>query len=243
MPAILVLGSGSDIAKSIARKFAKKGYSIQLAGRKKEQMERLKKDLKSRYNIEATTHIFDATDYDSHSDFAAALPQLPDVVVYSAGYMSEQTEAETDWLKTQNMIEVNYAGAVSILNQFARLFAERERGCIIGISSVAGDRGRGSNYIYGSTKAAFTAYLSGLRNQLYKKGVQVITVKPGFVYTKMTQHLDLPQMLTARPEEVADHVFKAVQKKRNITYVKPAWKWIMIVIKNIPENIFKKTNL
>src|SRR5690606_19069848 len=124
------------IAKAIARKFAKKDYSIQLAGRKKEQMERLKKDLKNRYNTEATTHIFDAADYDSHSNFAASLPQLPDVVVYSAGYMSEQAEAEADWLKTQNMIEVNYAGAVSILNQFARLFAERGRGCIIGISSV-----------------------------------------------------------------------------------------------------------
>lgn len=243
MPTILILGSGSDIAKAIAREFAKNGYAVQLAGRKEEQMERLKKDLISRYNTEVTTFMFDATAYNSHSAFASSLPQLPDVVVYSAGYMCEQSEAETEWYKAQNMIEVNYAGAISVLNQFARLFAERKSGCIIGISSVAGDRGRSSNYIYGSTKAAFTAYLSGLRNQLYKNDVQVITIKPGFVYTKMTQHLDLPKLLTAQPQEVADHVYKAVQKKKNIIYAKPVWRWIMTVIKAAPENIFKKTNL
>lgn len=240
---ILILGSGSDISKAIARKFARQHYSIQLAGRKTEQMERLKKDLEARFDATVSCHLFDAEDFGAHAGFISSLPGLPDIVVYSAGAMSEQTDALKDWEKTKSMMDVNYAGAVSILNKFAMLFGERKSGCIIGISSVAGDRGRGSNYIYGSTKAAFTAYLSGLRNELFKKNVQVITVKPGFVYTKMTQEIKLPPRLTAKPEQVADKIYEAVLKKKSVIYVKPLWKWIMQIIKIIPEPVFKRTSL
>jgi short-subunit dehydrogenase len=240
---ILILGAGSDIAKAIARVFAGHGYAIQLAGRNPEQMERLRLDLTGRYEAEVFCHHFDATDFASHEPFVSSLRKLPEVIVYSAGSMSEQNEAQQDWDKTQNMINVNYSGAVSILNRFAILFSERASGCIVGISSVAGDRGRGSNYIYGSTKAAFSAYLSGLRNELFKKDVQVITVKPGFVYTKMTHHLALPPRLTTYPDKVAKAIFLAVEKKKSVLYVGPLWRWIMQVIKVIPEPIFKRTNL
>lgn len=240
---ILILGAGSDIAKAIAREFASHGFDIQLAGRNPEQMERLQKDLISRYNANATTHYFDAADFDSHAAFVSALTMTPDVVVYSAGAMSDQIEAARDWKKTKSMVDVNYAGAVSVLNQFATIFGERKAGCIVGISSVAGDRGRGSNYIYGSTKAAFTAYLSGLRNELFKKNVQVLTVKPGFVYTKMTHHLSLPAKLTAQPEKVAEEIYHAVIKRKDIIYVKPVWRWIMQVIRCMPEPVFKRTKL
>lgn len=240
---ILILGSGSDIAKAIARKFARQHYSVQLAGRNAEQMERLKKDLEARFDTNVSCHLFDAEDFGAHASFISSLPRLPEIVVYSAGSMSEQTEAQHNWEKAKSMIDVNYAGAMSILNQFALIFDERKSGCIIGISSVAGDRGRGSNYIYGSTKAAFTAYLSGLRNELFKKNVQVITVKPGFVYTKMTHEISLPPKLTARPEQVADKIYAAVLKKKETIYVKPLWKWIMQIIKIIPEPVFKRTNL
>src|SRR5690625_2562664 len=168
---ILILGSGSDIAKAIARKFAGQGYAIQLAGRKETQMKRLQKDLVNRFNTRVTCHPFDATNFNSHATFVRDLPVLPDVVVYAAGAMAEQKEAEADWTKIKNMIEVNYMGAVSVINQLASHFKERGTGCLVGISSVAGDRGRGSNYLYGSTKAAFTAYLSGLRNQLDNKNI------------------------------------------------------------------------
>lgn len=240
---VLILGSGSDMAKMIAREFAKHTYAVLLAGRNPEQMDILRKDLTSRYDIESTTHYFDATDFNSHATFVSKLSALPDIVIYTAGSMSEQEDAQKNWTLSKSMIDVNYIGAVSILNQFARLFSERRSGCIIGISSVAGDRGRGSNYIYGSTKAGLTAYLSGLRNELHKKNIQVITVKPGFVYTKMTQHLSLPPMLTAQSGRVADAIYNAVLKKKDVIYVKPLWRWIMQIIKVVPETVFKRTNL
>jgi short-subunit dehydrogenase len=114
---------------------------------------------------------------------------------------------------------------------------------MIGISSVAGERGRQSNYIYGSAKGALSLYLSGLRNRLSRRSVHVMTVLPGFINTKMTAHLDLPEKLTARPEDVARDVYQAYIKNKNIVYSRWFWKWIMWVIKVIPENIFKKLNL
>ncbi|MBN8787909.1 MAG: SDR family NAD(P)-dependent oxidoreductase, partial [Terrimonas sp.] len=114
---------------------------------------------------------------------------------------------------------------------------------IAGISSVAGERGRQNNYIYGSAKAGFTAYLSGLRNKLYKDNVHVVSVLPGFVYTKMTEHLKLPKLLTATPEDVATYTYNAIIKRKDIIYIKWFWKWIMFIIKCIPETIFKKKTL
>lgn len=240
---ILILGAGSDMAKAIARLFAAKGYKIQLAGRRPEQMERLRKDLISRYGATVYTCQFDAIDYENHSAFVSSLPEIPSIVIYTAGYMTEQDTAQKHWKETKNMIEVNYSGAVSILNIFARIFNDRQYGCIIGVSSVAGERGRRSNYIYGSTKAAFTAYLSGLRSELYPKKIQVLTVKPGFVYTKMTHHLALPKRLTATPEKVAATVYSAVEKGKSVVYVKPVWRGIMAIIKGLPESLFKRLNL
>jgi short-subunit dehydrogenase len=141
------------------------------------------------------------------------------------------------------MINVNYTGAISILNIVANDFEKERRGFIVGVSSVAGDRGRKANYIYGSAKAGFSAYLSGLRNRLNDSGVQVLTVKPGFVNTKMTEGLDLPPKLTASPSEVAEDIFNAQQKGRNILYTKPIWMVIMLIIKHIPEFIFKKMSI
>ena len=131
----------------------------------------------------------------------------------------------------------------STLAEFANRFEQRGSGCLIGISSVAGERGRATNYVYGSAKAGFTAFLSGLRNRLAKKGVHVITVLPGFVATKMTAGMDLPRKLTAKPSEVANCLFNAVQKKHNIVYVKPVWRFIMMIIRNIPEHVFKKMKI
>ena len=130
-----------------------------------------------------------------------------------------------------------------MLNIIAALYVAEKKGIIAGISSVAGERGRQSNYTYGSAKAGFTAYLSGLRNRLYKYGVHVVTVQPGFVYSKMTAHVELPKLLTATPEEVATAVKKAIIKKRNIVYIKWFWKWIMLTIKMIPETVFRKMKL
>jgi short-subunit dehydrogenase len=157
--------------------------------------------------------------------------------------MNDNEKVINNWNESLRTINTNYTGAVSILNIVAADYARRKSGTIVGISSVAGMRGRQSNYLYGSAKAAFTAYLSGLRNKLFHSNVHVLTVLPGFVYTKMTEHLQLPKPLTAKPEEVALAVYEGVQKKKNIVYVKWFWRWIMKIITAIPESVFKKKKL
>jgi len=157
--------------------------------------------------------------------------------------MGEQTESQKNILAAAQLIRSNFEGPASILAALANRFEKRGSGTLVGISSVAGERGRATNYIYGSAKAGMTAFLSGLRNRLAKNGVHVVTVLPGFVATKMTDGMDLPIRLTAEPEEVAKAVFKAVKKSKNTIYVKPIWWLIMIIIKSIPERIFKKFNI
>ncbi|MFY0255646.1 SDR family oxidoreductase [Chitinophaga sp. 30R24] len=243
MPTVLLLGAGSDIAVAIARKFAAAKYDIQLAGRDASALLPQQQDLQVRYGITATTHTFNATDFNTHAGFYHALPTTPDITVCVFGYLGDQEKAQQNWLESAAIIHTNYTGAVSILNIIADNYVAVNRGTIIGISSVAGERGRQSNYIYGSAKAGFTAYLSGLRNRLYRSGVHVITVKPGFVNTQMTQHLTLPPLLTAQPTAVAEAIFKAVRKQQHTIYVKWHWKYIMLIIKLIPEGIFKKLSL
>ncbi len=143
------------------------------------------------------------------------------------------------------VMRTNFEGPALLLGLIAERFASRGRGTIIGVSSVAGDRGRGSNYIYGAAKAGLTAFLSGLRNRLAAAGVRVITVKPGFVRTSMTSGMKLPPMLTAEPEEVAKTIYAAAEtgKGRDVLYVRRLWQPIMFAIRSIPEPIFKRLSL
>ncbi len=231
------------MAVAIARHFASHKYDIQLAARNAASLLPLQQDLQIRSGINASAYAFDATAYDTHETFYQSLPVQPDIVVCAFGYLGDQEKAQHNWSEAAAILHANYTGAVSILNVVAEHFEARGSGAIVGISSVAGERGRQSNYIYGSAKAGFTAYLSGLRNRLFRTGVHVISVQPGFVNTRMTQHLTLPPLLTAQPEAVASAVFKAVQKKKNIVYVKWQWRYIMLIIKLIPEGIFKKLKL
>ena len=200
-------------------------------------------DLAIKYNSRVSIHEFDATHFESHHEFFNQLNPKPDVTVCVFGYLGENEKAAADWSQASKIIHTNYTGAVSILNIIAAYYASKREGVIAGIASVAGERGRQSNYLYGSAKAGFMAYLSGLRNRLYREGVHVITVQPGFVYTKMTENLALPKMLTAKPEEVANAVYNAVDKKRNVVYVKWFWRWIMLIIKTVPEPVFKRLKL
>jgi decaprenylphospho-beta-D-erythro-pentofuranosid-2-ulose 2-reductase len=181
--------------------------------------------------------------FDHHTHFFNELPVKPDVTVCVFGYLGENETARSNWAETTKIIHTNYTGAVSILNAVSNDYAAQKKGTIVGISSVAGERGRQSNYIYGSAKAGFTAYLSGLRNRMFPEGVHVVSVQPGFVYTRMTENIKLPPLLTAKPEDVAVAVYKAVEQKKNTIYVKWFWRWIMLIIKSIPEFIFKKLKL
>jgi short-subunit dehydrogenase len=243
MKNVLILGATSDMAQAIARRFAAAGWGLTLAARNRELLEPVASDLRIRSEAEIHALEFDATDFSAHRQFYESLEAEPDVVISVFGYMGDQHQARLDLDEVRKTIDVNYTGAVSILNVVANDFEQRGQGAIVGISSVAGDRGRQSNYIYGSAKAGFTAYLSGLRNRMAKSGVHVMTVKPGFCRTKMTENLDLPAALTAEPEHVARAVFQGVQKKRNVVYTLWMWRWIMMVIRHIPEFIFKKLSL
>lgn len=243
MPTVLILGATSDIATAIAKKFAANQYKVQLAARNTEQLKPLQSDIHVRYNVECTLHNFDALAFSSHTSFFNSLSIKPDVTICVFGVMEDEDKALDDFESTHLMIDTNYTGAVSILNIVAKYYSSQKNGTIVGISSVAGERGRQSKLIYGSAKAAFSAYLDGLRNKFFKDNVHVVTVKPGFVYTKMTEEIKLPAPLTAKPAEVADAVYAAVIKKKNTVYVKWMWRWIMLIIKNIPEFQFKKMNI
>jgi short-subunit dehydrogenase len=241
---VLVLGAKSDMARAISREFAAAGHGLYLAGRRaEEELTAEASDLKIRFGVDARALEFDALDFGNHQAFYDALDPQPEVVICVLGYMPPQEEAEADPALARRVMDTNYTGCAHILGIAANAMEKAGRGSIIGISSVAGDRGRASNYLYGSAKAGFTAFLSGLRNRLHKSGVQVLTVKPGFVDTKMTEGLDLPGPLTASPEKVARDVYRAWKKRRNVLYTKWMWRYIMWIIRNIPEWQFKKMKI
>ncbi|PZR27840.1 MAG: short-chain dehydrogenase [Citrobacter freundii] len=243
MPTVLVLGATSDIGFATAKKYAAQQFNVQLAGRNIDALKPLQSDLQIRFGIDCSVHHFDAEDIHSHPAFYAGLSVKPDVCICVVGYMNDNDKVIEDISETARTINTNYTGPVSILNIIAADFARRGTGAIAGISSVAGLRGRQSNYIYGSAKAGFTAYLSGLRNKMFHQKIHVMTVLPGFVNTRMTADLELPKLLTAQPAEVADAIFSGLQKKKNVIYVKWFWRWIMLIITSIPEFMFKKKKL
>ena len=231
------------MAVALARYYGSKGYHLQLAGRNKNELEIIKNDTAIRYNVSVETFEFNALDFNHHFHWYDGIINKPDIVILVFGYLGNHEKAKQDWSESQKILETNYVGAVSILNVLADDFEKKGAGTIIGISSVAGDRGRMSNYLYGSAKAGLTAYLSGLRNRLFHSGVHVMTVKPGFVRTKMTEGLPLPKPVTTDPEKVEEKIFIGAQKKKNTIYILPVWALIMLIIRIIPEFIFKKLKL
>ena len=243
MDYILIIGAKSDIGKALARKYAENGYSLYLAARNSKYLQDFANDIKIRNNNDVKCIDLDVLDYSSHQLIYRSLEIKPIGVIAVAGYLGEQKMAQINFDESQRIINTNYTGLVSLLNIISYDFENNKTGFIIGISSVAGDRGRKSNYIYGSSKSALSTYLSGLRNQLYESQVHVMTVKPGFVYTKMTKGMDLPKRLTADSEEVAEAIYNAQQKGKNILYVKSIWRLVMFFIRNIPEWKFKRMSI
>lgn len=241
--AVLILGARSDIARACAHRYAREGYAVQLAARQAETLDPDAQDLRLRHQVAVSTHPFDALDTAGFAAFVDSLPVLPDTVICAVGFMGEQSTSQTDPAAAARVLRTNLEGPALILEMLAGRFATRGHGAVIGISSVAGDRGRASNYVYGAAKAGFTAYLSGLRNRLSRTQVQVITVKPGFVATRMTEGMDLNPRLTASPEAVAQAIWQAQRRRRDVVYVKPVWRLVMAIIRALPEGIFKRTRL
>jgi short-subunit dehydrogenase len=242
--AVMILGATSAIARATAAAFASRGDTLFLASRDDEELRRIAADLRLRYGVEVHHGLFDAEATGTHEAFfkavVAAMPNLSGVVL-AFGYLGDQ-QAARDFRVGAKVINSNFTGAVSILSHCANYFEPLHYGFIIGVSSVAGDRGRQSNYIYGAAKGALSLYLQGLRNRLYPKGVRVITVKPGFVDTAMTY--GLPGMfLVASPQSIGKRIVRALDRSADVVYLPWFWCYIMLVIKLIPESIFKRMKL
>tara|TARA_Y100001958_G_scaffold158687_1_gene157351 strand:- start:1583 stop:2320 length:738 start_codon:yes stop_codon:yes gene_type:complete len=240
---VLILGALSDIAKSIAKKYGENGYNLHLAGRKINDLKLHSNDLKIRYNININIYELDLLKTETHEDFIKNLKEIPSIVICAVGLLGDQKENENNSEIRTKILRTNYEGPVNIISDFANIFEIQGHGTIVGISSVAGNRGKASNYIYGSAKAGFTTFLSGLRNRLAKKNVHVLTVIPGTVYTKMTLGLKLPKLFTTYPDKVANDIYVAVNEKKDIIYTIKIWRLIMFIINCIPEAIFKKKSL
>lgn len=247
MKYLLIIGAKSGIAKALAHKYASKGYNLYLAARNIEDLRADASDINIRYQVDVKTIEFDALDYPSHKSFYENLEPKPKGVIAAFGYLGNQKNSQNNFVEAKKVIDINFTGAVSILETIAKNFEARREGFIIGISSGAGDRGRLSNYIYGSAKAGFSTYLSGLRNRLSKSNVHVMTVKPGVVNTPMIKdaikEMNLPAILIAKPEDVVKDIYNAQIKGKDILYTRWFWKYIMMVIKCIPEPIFKRLKL
>lgn len=241
---MIILGSNSEVAQAFVEKVLSEGEKFEtvfLYTSNVETTEKFSKHLEVKYLQNSKVIHLDLLKGFSNSIFENVNSNL---VFCATGYLGEGTEEGLyDNKNTEKIIDINYAKLIPVINHFAQRMEARRGGTIIALSSVAGDRGRQSNFIYGSAKAGFTAYLSGLRNYLFDKRVHVLTVKPGFMATKMTEGLPLNSKLTATPKQAANSIYKAYKNRKNVAYVLPIWWLIMLIIKHIPEFIFKKLKL
>lgn len=240
---VLVLGGRSEIGLAVAHRFAARGHPVVLAARNAAALEPARADLALRHGVDARVAEFDVLDTDRMAAFADGLGEVPAIVVSVVGAMGDQAESARSPDAAAVVMRSNYEGPALILGLFAERMLPRGSGVLVGVSSVAGDRGRASNYVYGSAKAGLTAFLSGLRNRVDRSGVRVVTVKPGFVATRMTEGMDTPAALTAQPDEVAAAIARAIETGRDVVYVRRIWWLVMRVIRAIPERIFKGTDL
>jgi len=243
VPSVLILGATSPIASALAREFAAHKFDLVLGGRDREELSALTSDLSLRYGIRAGVLSFDALDTQTHAStlrsFLSGAGNALAGVVVCMGYLGDQAKGQCDWEEARRILETNFTGCVSALNILANHFEPRRAGFICAISSVAGDRGRQSNYLYAAAKAGLSTFLQGLRNRLFHANVKVITVKPGYVDTRMTY--GRPGLfLVASPESVAKGIFRAIAKGKDVVYLPWFWGLIMLIVQSIPEAIFKR---
>jgi decaprenylphospho-beta-D-erythro-pentofuranosid-2-ulose 2-reductase len=246
MKKILIIGATSVIANSCARIWAAQKAEFFLVARNQSKLQQVAADLVAQGAMTVKTHALDLNKFDAHQEMIAAsfnaLGKI-DVALIAHGTLPDQKKCEENVDLALQEFSSNGLSVIAILTLLANKMEKQNCGTIAVISSVAGDRGRGSNYLYGSAKAAVTAFCEGLRARMFKVGVHVLTVKPGFVNTPMTKDLALPQLLVASPEKVAQDICKAIEKKSDSIYTPFFWWAIMTIIKAIPTTIFKKLKL
>ena len=240
---VLVVGGTSDIGRATALAYAQAGWDLTLAARDEAGVRRNADDIATRFGLDVEIRSIDILDTAALTPFVDGLTRLPDTVICVVGQLGDQARAQSDLEHAAEVMRANFEGPALLLGIFAERFQVRGSGTIVGVSSVAGDRGRASNYVYGAAKAGFTAFLSGLRNRLSGAGIRVVTVKPGFVRTRMTEGMKLPPLLTAEADEVGRAIFKAAETGGDVVYVRPIWRAVMTVIGAIPERVFKRLKL
>jgi short-subunit dehydrogenase len=242
---LLLIGATSDIGRATALAYAQAGWNIILAARNETTACRNRDDIATRSTAAVSIQALDILETERLKSFVDDLPVLPDTVVCVVGELGNQERAQWDLKHASMVMRTNFEGPSLLLGLLAERFLARGSGAIVGVSSVAGDRGRGSNYVYGASKAGFSAFLSGLRNRLSSTRLRVVTVKPGFVRTRMTAGMKLPPFLTAEPEEVGSAIFAAAEgsRGRDIIYVRSIWRPVMFAISSIPEPLFKRLGL
>lgn len=241
----LIIGATSAIAQATARLFARDGDAIFLLARNEVKLNAIADDLRVRGASQVTAEVFEAHSYDQHKEIIdRAADELGgiDLVLIAYGTLPDQKACEASFDVARREFETNALSVISLLTHLANRFEVQKHGTIAVISSVAGDRGRQSNYVYGSAKGAVTIFMQGLRNRLHASGVKVITVKPGFVDTPMTVAFD-KGLLWVQPEKAATGISKAIERGNEIAYVPWFWRYIMCLIRSVPEKIFKRLSI
>ena len=246
MKNIFIVGATSAIAIACAREWAVKGARFFLVARNQERMEQVAADLTARGAASVAAHRLDIDRLDDHAamlaDCAAHMDSI-DIVLVASGTLPDQAACQRDPAVAVREFHTNALSLIALLTPIANRLEAQRHGTLAVISSVAGDRGRPSNYLYGSAKAALQAFLEGLRARLFKVGVHVVDIKPGFVATPMTAGLPLPGPLVATPEKVAKDIVRGIERKKDVLYTPWFWWGIMLIIRNVPRFVFKRASL
>lgn len=245
MKRILILGASSAIAEHTARLFACRGDRLLLVARNAQRLKAISDDLKVRGAQDCDYRVADLSDTNEHTALVQdAIAQLGgiDVVLIAYGTLGNQKLCEQDFSAALRELQTNCLSVLSLLTLLANQMEQQGQGTLAVISSVAGDRGRQSNYVYGTAKGALSVFLQGLRNRLSRSNVQVLTVKPGFVDSPMTRDFD-KGLLWVKPDVIAEGIFKAIEKQKDVVYLPFFWRHIIFIIKLIPEKLFKRMSL
>lgn len=245
MKRVLIIGSNSMIARETAKLYAADSSALFLAARDETNLKSMADDLKVRGAFSVDTAVFDATDFESHKTLVTrAMESLGgiDIVLIAYGTLPDQKSCEDSYMEAEASIKVNYLSVVSLLTELANCLEKSRSGTIAVISSVAGDRGRQSNYVYGSAKGGLSIFLEGLRGRLSPHGVSVLTIKPGFVDTPMTAHLKHGPLFASAAKVAAD-IYRAIEKRRNVLYTPWFWRFIMFAVCSIPDCLFKRMRI